>query len=109
MYIQSSSPEPYEVEDYDLTFVNGLFMTVTVDAKAGDAVDYDTSPLTTIFHLSEKPSPTNAKLTVPAENITIFMNHVLSVQRRTRIVVQPAPEVKDEFQRTLHSLIKTVQ
>jgi len=104
MYIQSGSLEPHVVDDFDITFMNGLFMTITVDKASGDTVDFATSPLTTIFHMAEKPSPTDAKITLPAEDITIFMAHVLSIQHRTRTVIPTSPETRDEFQKVLQQL-----
>ena len=109
MIIYSSDIEPYNVEDYDITFQNGLTMPITVNAKVGDTVDFDTSPLTTIFHIKEQPSAMDPKLIIPSEDITIFMSHVIAIHHRTRQVIPPTPEQRDEFQRTIHELATTIQ
>ena len=108
MYIRSVNSEPVTVDDYDITFANGLCMTITIDRAAGDTVDFTSNPLATIFHLAEKPSPNNAKLLLRAEESTIFMSHVLAIQHRTRVVTPITPEMKDELQKTILSKTTTI-
>jgi hypothetical protein len=99
----------HTVEDFDIQLSNGTFMSITVDREAGDTVDWDTSPLVAKFHLSEKPSPTDLDVKMPAEDLTVFVSHIISVTRRTRTVVPVSPEQKDEFRKTLHKLSGTIQ
>ena len=104
----NTNPEPRVVDCYDVTFSTGLFMSVTVDKEAGDTVDWTTSPMTVIFHLTEKPSITDPDTKLPAEDLTIFIPHVLAIQHRTQTNLKPTTEQTDDFRKTLHALTTSV-
>ena len=101
MIINNPLPSPHTVLDYDFTYTNGLGQTITVDEAAGDTVDWHTSPLTVIFRMASKPSPINPKQTIPSEEMTIFLAHILVVRKSTRLITPPTTEQKEE----LHHLI----
>lgn len=101
MIINNPVADPHLVDEYDLTFSNGLFMSVTVDKVTGDTVDFDTSPLTVIFHLSPKVSPTDHVTIIPAEIITIFVDKLLSIQHRSRIITPPTLEQQEALRNTI--------
>ena len=109
MIINSTAGEPRIVTDYDITFTNGLCVSVTVDLDAGDIVDYTHTPLATIFRLSEKPSPTDPRTTLPSEEITIYIGHVLTIQSHKRTINPLSPEQREEFNQTIHRLSNTIQ
>lgn len=109
MRIESPLPEPYLVDDYDFHFSSGLTMSFSIAKDLGDTIDFDTSPMAVQLHFAEKPSTTDPDATVPPEDITVLMQHVLLVAHRTRTVQPPSREEKDNFQRSLHKLGKTVQ
>lgn len=109
MRIDHPSPEPYQVEDFDFSFSNGLLLSFSVAKGLGDTVDFDTAPLAVKFHFSEKPSPTNADAKLPEEEITVLMQHVLTVAKRVRMVTPPTQEERDLFKRVLHKIPTTVQ
>lgn len=109
MIITSSTPEPYLIDEFDFTLTNGILISVAVDRDHGDSIDYETSPLTTIFHIVSKPSPTNAKVSTISEDITVFMPHVVSIHHRTRLVQPISVEQKDAFQQTLIQLSSSIQ
>lgn len=107
MIINSGNLDPRTVDIYDFTFQSGLFTTVTVDREAGDIIDYTHMPLATIFRLSEKPSTMDSKALMPAEEITIYMNHVVIVQHHESTRQPVSPEQKDYFRDTIHQLSAT--
>lgn len=108
MIITSSTPEPYPIDEFDFTMTNGICISVAVDREHGDSIDYETSPLTTIFHITSKPSATNAKLLTAPEDITVFMPHVVSIHHRTRLIQPISVEQKDAFQQTLTQLSTSI-
>jgi hypothetical protein len=100
--------EPHIVDDYDISFDNGLSMSITVDKEAGDTIDWTTSPLVVQFHAAAKPSVTDPDTLLPAEDTTIFLSHVLSISHRCREVMPRTPDQDIAF-KTLHKLSSTVQ
>lgn len=105
--IVHSAPEARTVHDYDYTFTTGLFLSVTVDETAGDQMSSSGDKV--YFIIAEKPSPADPKVTIPAEDITIHTNHIVSVQHRSRIVTPPSPEQREEFQKTIIAMSQTIQ
>ena len=96
-------------DDFDFTFSNGLLMSFSVAKELGDTVDWDTNPMAVKFHLAEKSSSTDAEAKVPPEDITVLMQHVISVSHRTRKVSLPTKEERDLFQQALHQIPKILQ
>jgi hypothetical protein len=107
--IINSAYDTREVEEYDFTFDSGLFMSITVDKEAGDTIEFASSPMATQFKLVSKPSPTDPRGRTTPEELTIFMDHVVAVQSRKRSVTPVSPEQKEDFQKTLIQLSKTIQ
>jgi hypothetical protein len=79
-------------------------MSITVDVNGGDTVDFDTHPMTAMITLAAKQSPANPTIRLPEENITIFLGHVLSIQKRKREIVQANPEQQFEWKKTLQEM-----
>ena len=109
MIINTHTEEPRIVDDYDITYLNGLFNAFTVDRELGDRVDFDTNPTVVIFHLAEKPSTSDPDVKIPAQDITIFLAHVMSIAHRKRSIAPVSPDQKAEWRNTLLQLSKTVQ
>ncbi len=107
--IINSDPAPRLINDYEFQFVNGLSTTIPISRDEGDIVDFETSPLTAIFHISAKHSTTNPDVVLPPEDITIFMGHVLMVSHHIRLVVPPTSSQKDEWKKSLHLMTKSIQ
>lgn len=93
------------VHDYDVLFTSGMVLPASLDLEAGDTIDFNLD--TILIHLAPKPSQNNPDVTLPAEDITIFVKHVLSIQHRTREVLGLTPEQNHEWRKTLSEL--TVQ
>ena len=109
MIITEPEPQSIVYEDWDFTFSNGLLMSFSVAKDLGDTVDFDTAPMAVQFHFAEKFSPTDLDAKVPPEDITVMMQHVLSVSHRTRLVTPPTREERDLFKQAIHQIPRAVQ
>lgn len=90
------------VDDYDFLFTSGFMMPVTIDREAGDKVDFNKDGIT--IYLSAKPAQSDPRRLLPAEDITIFSQHLLSVQHRRREVTMLTPDEKREWHKTFNEL-----
>ena len=90
------------VYDYELLSANGIPLTLTIDESAGDVVEID--KLVVTFHLTAKPSVTNPDVNLPAEEITVFVNHLLSITKRTREITEVSPDQKEIIKQFIHKL-----
>jgi len=96
--------EPKIITDYDITFDNGLFTTISICESDGDTVDRDTSPLAMLFYLAPKPSVSDPSVKMPAENVVVFLNSVVMLAHRQREILPANPDQ----QQNLKSLFKNV-
>lgn len=104
--IVNTVSDPRKVDDYDITFENGLTMPITIDKENGDTIEFDDGVVR--FYLAEKTTiGSDDKL--PAEDITLFIKHIVSISHRTRTVVPVTPEQRDLFKSSLHKLSATIQ
>ena len=87
------------VLDYDIVFSSGMVLPLTIDEKAGDVITIGDKYIE-VF-MSAKPSMNDPKKTIPAESMTLFLQHVVSIQHRQREVVELSPEQKLEWARTV--------
>lgn len=95
------------VDDYDVVFQSGMMMPITVDLAQGDYIQIGDKLIE--VSLKAKPSPTDPDQILPAEDITIYVSHVVSIQHRVREVVELTPEQKFEWKKTLQELGGTIQ
>lgn len=106
----TSSPEVKKIlDDYDFFFESGMSMSVTLDFALGDSIKYN--DLTVVITKIARPNPNNPAQIIPAEDTTLFINHIISVQHRQREVVEFTPEEKQAWAKTWEDLIShpTVQ
>jgi hypothetical protein len=106
--IISSSPTPRIIDDYDVVLASGHMMPISLDRAAGDTIDTDSSPLVIKFYLAPKPTQNDPDVMLPAEDITLFVAHIISISHRTRELTPASPELQEQF-RTLHKLSPTIQ
>ena len=90
------------VNEYDIVFESGQMMPLTLDLVAGDTFVNDGTKL--IVNLVAKPGLTDPSQSYPAEDIVIFLNHVISIQHRVREITELTPDQKAEWEETLHRL-----
>ena len=109
MHIQAPLPEPYEVEDYEFHFLNGAVVPFTIARKLGDVIDFDASPAAAKLSFAPKHHLIDPDATTPSEEITVFMQHVTLIARRTRMVTPVTHEEKDLFKQQMQHISKTLQ
>jgi hypothetical protein len=83
------------LHDYDIIFESGMMIPATIDHGRGDNIEFSDRHIK--IHLAPKPSLNNPDHTLPAEDTTIFLNHVVSIQHRVREVTELSPEEKTEI------------
>jgi len=105
MNVKNPDPVQRVVEDYDFTFASGQSMPLTIDKAAGDTVSFDQAPLAIVVKLTAKPSLSNPDVLLPEEEITIFMNQLLAIQKRSRVVTGLTYEQEEELRETFKSLV----
>lgn len=102
MLIQT--PEVKKIlDDYDILFQSGFMMPLTIDLEKGDTISFDDKAI--LVHLAAKPSKSDPNKLLPAEDITVFTPHIISIQHRTRELVEPSPEEKLKWAKTWADLI----
>lgn len=90
------------VDDYDVLFESGMVMPLTVDLDAGDEIHFNDAIIK--VHLASKASKNSPDKTLPAEDITIFVKHILSIQHRSREVEEQSPEERAQWFKDFDSL-----
>ena len=85
------------VDDYDILLAGGVMIPVTIDKDAGDTIKIDGEGL--FISLSPKPNRNNPEEFLPAEDITIFSRHILSIQHRQRALRVLTTEERNEWAR----------
>lgn len=101
MNVETSS-EPKLIEEYEIATLGGLVMPVTIDEKAGDTFLELNDRL--VIHLSSKTSMHDSTKRLPSEDITIYKQHVISINHRVREVLPLTPEQQYQFQKTVQEM-----
>lgn len=108
MLIREPDPKVKIVRDLDFTFINGVVMSYTIDEEAGDSMEYPT-PETIVIHLAARTSVDELSFT-PAEDITIYVKNLCSIEHRKRQVTERTLAEKIEWQKTFQEMeVKTIQ
>lgn len=97
------TPEVKKIlDDYDILFDSGFMMPLTVDLSKGDTISFDDKAI--LVHLTPKPSQADPKKFLPAEDLTIFTPHIISIQHRVREFIEPSPEESLRWEKTWKDL-----
>lgn len=103
-----NTPEiKHVVDDYDFIFHSGMVLPVTINEKAGDAIEFHDSRI--VIKIAASPSMNDHDVILPARDIVVYKTHLASYEHRTREVAELAPEQKHAWAQTLKELSKTVQ
>jgi hypothetical protein len=103
MDIITPNPKPKVIKDYDFTFSSGQFTSIPIDETVGDTIEFSHPQLVKI-HLAERASKVDGSK-IPAEDVTIFLSHVVLMQERTREVTQLTKEQQKEWNKTLQEMV----
>ena len=103
MTMEIQVPEVTKIlNDYDIIFSSGMVLPITVDLALGDSVTVTENIMS--FHITSKPSSNDPSVMLPAEETTIFLRHVISIQHRRREVVELTKEQRSEWHKTWQEL-----
>lgn len=92
------------VHDYDIIFEAGMAMPLTIDLTVGDTIEFDLPNSLIRAHLVAKPSQTDTAKLLPAEDVTIFVAKVATIQHRERRVVEQSPDERAEWKKLYDEL-----
>lgn len=90
------------IDDYDIVFENGMMMPLSLDKGLGDTINFGAEVIN--VNLVVKPSQNDPTKLLPAEDTTIYLKHVVSIQHRTRKVAELTPEEKHAWHKTWQEL-----
>lgn len=93
---------PKKVYEYDFVLATGMLLPVTVDPTAGDTINFGDQQVH--IHLVPKQHKFDITKMTPAEDITIFVPHLASVQKREREMIDMTPEQRYQYEQTLKEL-----
>lgn len=103
-----STPEVKKtVSDYDFIFTSGMILPFTIDQNAGDKMIVGDRVI--LIHLASKPSMKDPAKMLPSEDITVFTQHVISIQQRERELTELSPAQRLLWEKTLQEVSGTVQ
>lgn len=101
MYI-TSDPLSRTVIDYDFTFANSAVLPITLDPKYGDSIEFGDK--TVRIDLKAKPSLTDPTQSLPAEEVIFYLQHLVVIQKRERVIQALNPEQQYEYKQALAAL-----
>jgi hypothetical protein len=87
------------VEEYEFIFSSGFLLAISIEPSEGDLIDFGSDRI--LITKPSKPSLVDPNQSLPAEDVTLFRNHLISIQHRTREVVGRTPDQEVEWQETL--------
>lgn len=101
--MEIKSPEKKRVlEEYDFVSPSGKVLPITIEPAAGDTITFGENEIQ--VSIPSRPSPFNPEEVLPAEDVTIYKAHVVSVHHRTRQVDELTPEQKLEWAQAFKEL-----
>lgn len=98
-----------KLDEYDVTFVGGHMITVSICHEEGDEIDWSVDKAIRFKLVAKRGLTTEGTLELPPEDITIFRDHILAIQHRTRVIQPITAEQKAEWDKAMRNITKTVQ
>lgn len=86
------------IDDFEFVFETGMMLPFSLDLALGDTIEITETQA--LIDLVARPSKADPTKFIPAEDTTIFLNHVVSIQHRKREVVELTPEQKHGLAQT---------
>ncbi len=93
------------IDDYVFVFQGGHIRNIQVDPSAGDSIEFISGGIK--IDLAPRPGISNPDEMVPAEDITIFAQHLLCIEHTKRTVEVQTPEQRFEWKQTIKEVGKT--
>jgi hypothetical protein len=107
MIIRSPDPEPKTVIDYHFMFTNGAELEVTLDYSRGDSIDF--KPDSVVIHIEGMPYLDDPTKSLPARDITLFKDKIISHQRVAREIQLLPDSASSDWLKALKTSTKSVQ
>ena len=104
MLIKSVTEEPRLVEDFDINYVNGSAISITIDPTTGDSYDFPSGSMVVHFRLGAKQSPVIPEGIIQPEEFFIPLINVLCIRHSSRMIEVETPEEKEEWNRVIQEL-----
>lgn len=95
----NSQPVTKTQDEYDFVFANGKVLQLTLDLSSGDR--FVELPLRIQVHIGPKPSLANPDLMTLAEDFTIYVAQLISLQHRTRVINVATLEQQEQMKTLL--------
>jgi hypothetical protein len=83
------------VDDYDFTFSHGIVVPVRIDLERGDSIEFIEGGVN--IKIVSKPSLNEPGRMIPAEEVTLFSQHLISIHHRQTEVTELSPEQRFEW------------
>lgn len=97
--------ETKQLTYYDITFISGLGMPITIDEASGDTIDLTDTKIT--IYLAPRPKLEDPKDLTHAQHIILFMPHIAGIHYYTKEVAQLTPDQQYEYAQTIKELTST--
>ncbi len=104
MRIEHPLDPPRVVEDWEIGFVNGQLLELTIDVMDGDKAEYNSGAPTAYFFRSEKPSQVDPDGKLPAEEYFSNQSNVQFARKTKRLLEPISFEQKVEWDQLLREL-----
>jgi len=99
----NATPAPAKLlQEFEITYINGAIMSITLDLVAGDS--YELGPNLSVFKSVAKPSWTRPNVTTPAKEVTVVVSNVLCIEHEVRTVEDPTPEQREQWTQVLKDI-----
>ncbi len=99
MLINSPEPKRKLVDDYDFVFTGGIVKQIRIDLSLGDTIEFVNGGIK--ITLASRPSLANPEVILPTEEVTIFSQHLLSIDHRKTVMEELTTEQRYELYQTV--------
>ena len=103
MLLTTPDPPIKVIDDYEFTFMGGVGLPISVDKAAGDTIEFE-GTLAVKIHLVPKPSLSDPKVFTPGADMTIFVQHILTIEHRYREVKALTTAQQQDMQDTIKAI-----
>jgi hypothetical protein len=106
MNIKSLATKEKTYDCYDFTCVGPVTIPLTLDLESGDTIEV--GPDKIIVTVQERPSLSDPKKLLPAENVVIERGNLLFYQHRLMKTLEQTAEQHEEWKETILQATKSV-
>lgn len=100
------APKARFVDEYDFVFQGGMVKQISVDSSIGDTIEFVNGGVK-IF-LAARQAIGNPDEIIQSQDITIFSQHLFSIDHQKRLVQEQSPDQRYEWFQTIKEATKSV-